>query len=291
MDYLTNYWEVDNLSKDTRARNVIYKLKQQFGRYGIPQKLVSDNGPQFRGCKFKEFVERWGIQHETVSPYHPQANGKAESAVKTAKMLMRKAIHSGSDIWLSVLEYRNTPTQALDSSPAQRMFCRATRTRLPTKPSTMGQRPVDFENLLERKEKNQHHQKHAFDQGSKQLQPLDQGQKARVLIQGQWKQVTVVRQADRTGRSYIVKLPDGRRNRRHLREEYPPGREQEDVDVDVEQDLQRNQELQREDGLDQEEEPNLGDEAGDYDQDDSGDEDEITKRCNPKIGQLAVGEL
>ena len=126
VDYLTNYWEVDNLSKDTTARNVIYKLKQQSGRYGIPQKLISDNGPQFRGREFKEFVERWGIQHETVSPYHPQANGKAESAVKTAKMLMRKAIHSGSDIWLSVLEYRNTPTQALDSSPAQRMFCRAT---------------------------------------------------------------------------------------------------------------------------------------------------------------------
>ena len=82
-----------------------------------------------------------------------------------------------------------------------------------------------------------------------------------------------------------------RRNRRHLRAEYTAGREQEDVDVEVEQDLQRNQELQREDGLDQEEESNLGDEAGYYDQDDSGDEDGNHQALQPQNRTTRCGRV
>ena len=127
VDYLTNFWEVDHLNRDTSSLNVIRKLKMNFARYGIPQVLVSDNGPQFISKEFKLFTKNWGMLHELSSPYHPQSNGKAESAVKTVKSLMSKAEHSGSDLFLMLLEYRNTPTQALGSSPAQRMLCRSDR--------------------------------------------------------------------------------------------------------------------------------------------------------------------
>ena len=97
VDYLTNFWEVDYLRNETTSRNVIRKLKMNFARYGIPMTLVSDNGPQFASQEFRKFVDCWGIEHVLTSPYHPRSNGKAESAVKTAKTFMAKAAHSGSD--------------------------------------------------------------------------------------------------------------------------------------------------------------------------------------------------
>ena len=113
VDYLTNFWEVDHIRDVTSARSVIRKWKVNFARYGLPQKLVSDhNGTQFTSQEFKTFTDEWEIEHDLTRPYQPQANGKAESAVKMAKTLMKKARHSKSDFYLMLLEYRNTPTQA-----------------------------------------------------------------------------------------------------------------------------------------------------------------------------------
>ena len=55
----------------------------------------------------------------------------AESAVKMAKQLIRKAVDSGRDPQLAILDYRNTPSQDVGSSPAQRMFGRRTIILLP----------------------------------------------------------------------------------------------------------------------------------------------------------------
>ena len=40
----------------------------------------------------------------------------------TAKILLRKALHSDKDLYMAILHYRNTPTQGMDSSPAQRLM-------------------------------------------------------------------------------------------------------------------------------------------------------------------------
>ena len=43
---------------------------------------------------------------------------------------MKKAKMSGQDPYLSILDHRNTPTQGLNASPAQRLLSRRTRTLL-----------------------------------------------------------------------------------------------------------------------------------------------------------------
>ena len=39
--------ELDSLSGNTSANSVIRAMKRQFARHGIPDELITDNGPQF----------------------------------------------------------------------------------------------------------------------------------------------------------------------------------------------------------------------------------------------------
>ena len=88
---------------NTKTTTVIKKLKCQFARQGIPDVVISDNGPQFACEKFTSLANEWGFEHRTGSPGHQQTNGKAEAAVKDAKRLLRKAKDSKEDIYLAVL--------------------------------------------------------------------------------------------------------------------------------------------------------------------------------------------
>ena len=65
--------------------------------------MISDNGPQFACKEFKTFAQTWEFEHRTISPGNSQANGKVESAVKTAKRLLRKACKAGTDPYLAIL--------------------------------------------------------------------------------------------------------------------------------------------------------------------------------------------
>jgi len=47
-----------------------------------------------------------------------------ENAVKTAKALIRKASDAGTDLYLALLDWRNTPSENLLLSPAQIIFGR-----------------------------------------------------------------------------------------------------------------------------------------------------------------------
>ena len=75
----------------------------------------------------------------TSSPKHAKSNGKAESAVKVAKKIFKKAHRDNKDPWLALLDQRNTPTQGVNSSPVQRLMSRRTRTLLPVSELLWGQ--------------------------------------------------------------------------------------------------------------------------------------------------------
>ena len=83
VDYWSGFWELDVLH-DTQSATVTVQLRRHFARHGIPERLISDKGPQFSCCHFQQFAILWQFEHITSSPYHPASNGKAESAVKTA---------------------------------------------------------------------------------------------------------------------------------------------------------------------------------------------------------------
>ena len=130
VDSYSDFIEVGEL-RSTTSSDIIRFLKQQFSRHGIPNVLVTDNGPQFSSSEFTTFSSTWEFKHVTSSPTHAKSNGKAESAVKVVKKMFKKAHRDSKDPWLALLDQRNTPTQGVGSSPAQRLMSRRTRTLLP----------------------------------------------------------------------------------------------------------------------------------------------------------------
>ena len=69
--------------------------KKNFARFGIPNALKTDNGPQFASTKVSVFAKTWIFEHKTSSSTYAQSNGKAENAVQTVKRLFKKCKTSG----------------------------------------------------------------------------------------------------------------------------------------------------------------------------------------------------
>ena len=69
--------------------------KKKFARFGIPNALKTDNGPQFALTEVSVFAKTWMSEHKTSSSTHAQSNGKAENAVQTVKRLFKKCKTSG----------------------------------------------------------------------------------------------------------------------------------------------------------------------------------------------------
>lgn len=65
-------------------------LRGFFAAYGLPEEVVSDNGPQIIYFEFTEFLKRNGIKHTRVPAYHPASNGAVEWSVQILKQSLRK---------------------------------------------------------------------------------------------------------------------------------------------------------------------------------------------------------
>ena len=94
------------------SAKMITVLKELFAEHGIPEEILSDNGPQFTSHLFAEFTKDWNIKHSTSSPRNPRSNGQAESAVKIVKGLLTHAKCPGQDPYLALLAYRSTPVDS-----------------------------------------------------------------------------------------------------------------------------------------------------------------------------------
>ncbi|KAI5350541.1 hypothetical protein L3X38_003432 [Prunus dulcis] len=52
------------------------------GEFGIPYKIVTDNGTPFVNKQVGSTLSGYGIKHRRSTPYYPQGNGQAEPQTK-----------------------------------------------------------------------------------------------------------------------------------------------------------------------------------------------------------------
>ena len=50
-------------------------LDNLYKRFGLPDKMLSDRGPQFAAMAFRELLKLLGIESNLTTAYHPQTDG------------------------------------------------------------------------------------------------------------------------------------------------------------------------------------------------------------------------
>ena len=114
---------------------------------------------------------------------------------------------------MALLDYRNSPIDDTGLSPAQMLFGRRLKTKLP-----MATYTDNIKNSLKHRQSKQKffHDKHAL---KYDLKPLHAGENVVMRHENKWKHGTIERTHE-TPRSYVIQTPDGRkyrRNRKHIR--------------------------------------------------------------------------
>ena len=116
------------------ARATVTALRDIFSRHGLPEIIVSDNGPQFTATEFQRFCSNNGILHRTSAAYKPSTNGQAERVVQILKSAIKQAHVTNADvadvIARYLLIYRNTPHSTTGEPPSMLLMGRRLRTHL-----------------------------------------------------------------------------------------------------------------------------------------------------------------
>ena len=93
---------MDKKLEGISSKEVISTLKFCFSEFGIPEKVISDNGKQFTGRKYQDFAVKYGFKLTTSSPYHPKGYGFIERQVQTITNLLNKCDGDGTDHYLAL---------------------------------------------------------------------------------------------------------------------------------------------------------------------------------------------
>jgi transposase InsO family protein len=105
VDYLTKWPEVyavPNQTADTIARLLV---EQIVARHGVPERLLSDRGPNFLSSLVEKVCQLLGTSKINTSGYHPQCDGLVEKFNSTLiNMLAKSAGKHGSE-WDKHLPY------------------------------------------------------------------------------------------------------------------------------------------------------------------------------------------
>ena len=112
------------------ASATIQCLRNIFAQFGIPENVVSDNGPTFTSMEFKQFLQRNGVRHITSPPYHPASNGLAERAVQIFKHSIAKLTDRTNKIARFLFTYRITPQSTTGMSPSELLLRRRLKSAL-----------------------------------------------------------------------------------------------------------------------------------------------------------------
>lgn len=125
-------WLDAHIMPTITSERTIETLRCVFANHGLPQKVVTDNGPSFTSEEFRMFMKKNGIKHVTTAPYHPSSNGQAERAVQTVKQGLKRTPGKTIQEKLSkfLFQYRITPHATTGFAPCELLMKRKLRSRL-----------------------------------------------------------------------------------------------------------------------------------------------------------------
>nr|GEU93028.1 reverse transcriptase domain-containing protein [Tanacetum cinerariifolium] len=103
VDYLSKWVEVKALP--TNDSRVVFKfLKNLFSRFGAPRAIISDRGTHFCNDQFTKLMQKYGVTHRLVTPYHPQTSGQVEVSNRGLKRILERTVGENRAFWLDKLD-------------------------------------------------------------------------------------------------------------------------------------------------------------------------------------------
>jgi transposase InsO family protein len=96
------------------AEAVIAALQTDFGQYGKPQEILTDNALAFTSAwqdstgQLDAFLEQEEVDHKLISAYYPESNGKAEAFIKivSTECLTMKEFANQQELTTFVAQFR-----------------------------------------------------------------------------------------------------------------------------------------------------------------------------------------
>ncbi|KAM2801730.1 hypothetical protein PS2_045127 [Malus domestica] len=126
-DYFTKWVEAEPMTTTTQTDIERFIWRNIICRFGIPQSIVTDNGPQFVGKDLAKFFQKYGIKQHMSTPRYPQGNGQAEASNKTILDCLKKSLTDKKGKWPDELPgclwaYRTTKRRATGETPFSLAF-------------------------------------------------------------------------------------------------------------------------------------------------------------------------
>ena len=121
-DYFSKWIEVEAFTSNKDKDVVQFVWKNIVCRFGIPQSLVTNKGPQFDSGVYINLCHELKIKNLYSTPWYPLSNDQAEASNKTLLMALKKHLHSTKGKWVDELRgvlwaYRTTSWKPTGVSP------------------------------------------------------------------------------------------------------------------------------------------------------------------------------
>ena len=90
-----------SVTKNVEARFIKHNF---ICRYGILERIITDNGTNLHNTMITELCMQFKIKHHNSSLYRPRMNGRVEAANKNIKKIIQKMVVAYKD-WYEMLPF------------------------------------------------------------------------------------------------------------------------------------------------------------------------------------------
>ena len=129
IDAFSNWVEAVPLIKTEASDVATAFISSWVSRFGAPERLISDQGPNVSGELIKAICDILGVKKIRTTPFHPQGNGKVERVIGTVKSLLCASVPELQLEWDAYLPnvlmaYRSAVHNSTSFSPHRILFGR-----------------------------------------------------------------------------------------------------------------------------------------------------------------------
>ena len=121
IDYFKKWIEAASYASVTRSVICKFTKKKIICRYGISERIISNNATNLNKKMMEQICERFKIRHHNSAPYRPKMNGAVEAANKNIKKIIAKMTDTYKD-WheklpFALYAYRTTVRTSTGAIP------------------------------------------------------------------------------------------------------------------------------------------------------------------------------